>query len=1049
MAMAVRRAICPRLSRSSVCERVVAEQCELHQRRMTCVESVARRWRGDWRYDGVIHDKETTKCICVVKIIKCLVDNIVVDISFNQVGGLCTLCFLDEVDILIRKNHLFKRSIILIKAWCFYESRILGAHHGLISTYALETLVLYIFHVFNNCFTGPLELLYHFLEFFSNFDWERFCLSLWGPVPISSLPDMSAEPPRLDGGDLLLSKPFLDKCSYSYAVTPHIQEIQYQQSFVSKHFNVIDPLRINNNLGRSISKGNFFRIRSAFSFGARRLEKLLECPKEDLIAEVNMFFTNTWIRHGSGNRPDAPTPNLVPQHALKVVPAEASNSQRSAMLFKKKAENPNLQANQDNLTEGAHSYPPEVTSQLLQRGDLHFRNSCRTVNPVVSHSHHQKIHATHANTKVSEQLERNRSDGSMQNERDKGMPNSLSVNDRNGQNRSRFARTRSSPELTDPSIEGYYRGRWIRVFEMEKSLKADYNSRRNNLAPEVSSSHITKSSQDESMSLMNSSSFYSMSAASDSHSVSSSYHEDNGFVMNDDLSSVSEASEKEQEEQVLVNLMASAKLHEFNGQVQLPMQMSSNLSVTPSPLHAPTAYSQKHFGGVPPTSLIGVPWPNMQLLHGFVQPPMTHYMHSHAFASSIEDGNESEKSISDASRDDGNNWHEYGVRLSRFFNHQGRDPQVHHFNGKEHSASPNIVSGTPLERQVEIAIEDCWGVEEKYTNMFQNQISRQVSINAAVSSGNPRIPSSQASLLRNKAPPENSWDELAGKTSGSLRDKWGEKPDFAAPATTTHSKNNTGWQTGNATEHIPPEADGPRNGVAIPNIRNEASDVTTRSDSTTPRASQIPNDFEPSQMGMPNPMFAPFIIRSPQHRQADSSKLTFIPTGPSDSSNLTFVPTSPPDSSKLTFVQTGPPVPFVMLPFVPGNGDGSVPQFERNEGVDSHPINIAVQNFGSLNDVQHPDTNATPMASTSTVDDPSDEQRPDILNSDFGSHWHNLQYGRLCQNPRHMDPMFPFAVPPMYLHGHVLMFHGMGLVDQLQQMLTGHRLGLLANESFL
>lgn len=32
-----------------------------------------------------------------VKIIKCLVENIVVDISFNQVGGLCTLCFLEEV----------------------------------------------------------------------------------------------------------------------------------------------------------------------------------------------------------------------------------------------------------------------------------------------------------------------------------------------------------------------------------------------------------------------------------------------------------------------------------------------------------------------------------------------------------------------------------------------------------------------------------------------------------------------------------------------------------------------------------------------------------------------------------------------------------------------------------------------------------------------------------------------------------------------------------------------------------------------------------------
>lgn len=32
-----------------------------------------------------------------VKLVKCLVDNIVVDMSFNQLSGLCTLCFLEEV----------------------------------------------------------------------------------------------------------------------------------------------------------------------------------------------------------------------------------------------------------------------------------------------------------------------------------------------------------------------------------------------------------------------------------------------------------------------------------------------------------------------------------------------------------------------------------------------------------------------------------------------------------------------------------------------------------------------------------------------------------------------------------------------------------------------------------------------------------------------------------------------------------------------------------------------------------------------------------------
>lgn len=62
------------------------------------------------------------------------------------------------------------------------------------------------------------------------------------------------EPPRKDDGNLLISKKFLDACSAAYSVFPVGQENQ-GQSFISKHFNVIDPLRVNNNLGRSVSRG--------------------------------------------------------------------------------------------------------------------------------------------------------------------------------------------------------------------------------------------------------------------------------------------------------------------------------------------------------------------------------------------------------------------------------------------------------------------------------------------------------------------------------------------------------------------------------------------------------------------------------------------------------------------------------------------------------------------------------------------------------------------------------------------------------------------------
>lgn len=68
-----------------------------------------------------------------------------------------------------------------------------------------------------------------------------------------------AEPPRKDSGELLLNKVFLDACSSLYAVFPGGQDNQ-GQTFVSKHFNVIDPLRVSNNLGRSVSKGIFFKF---------------------------------------------------------------------------------------------------------------------------------------------------------------------------------------------------------------------------------------------------------------------------------------------------------------------------------------------------------------------------------------------------------------------------------------------------------------------------------------------------------------------------------------------------------------------------------------------------------------------------------------------------------------------------------------------------------------------------------------------------------------------------------------------------------------------
>ncbi|TKV96231.1 hypothetical protein SEVIR_9G416400v4 [Setaria viridis] len=267
--------------------------------------------------------KDLERINAEVRLIKCTIENIIVDISFNQTGGICALCFLELVDRKVGKNHLFKRSIILIKAWCYYESRLLGAHHGLISTYALEVLILYIFNLFHKSLNSPLEVLYRFLEYFSKFDWDNYCISLNGPVALSSLPNLIVEATFAHTDDLLFDKEFI-KSSVDKAIVPPRNSDACYTRFRPKHLNIIDPLKEYNNLGRSVNRGlnwpryvyleklsfttgdaaSFNRIRTAFLYGARKLGHILMLPPEVIPDEIYVFFKNTLGRNGRGVRPD-------------------------------------------------------------------------------------------------------------------------------------------------------------------------------------------------------------------------------------------------------------------------------------------------------------------------------------------------------------------------------------------------------------------------------------------------------------------------------------------------------------------------------------------------------------------------------------------------------------------------------------------------------------------------------------------------------------------------------------------------------------------------
>ncbi|TYK04389.1 Poly(A) RNA polymerase cid14 [Cucumis melo var. makuwa] len=952
--------------------------------------------------------KEVQYIKAEVKIIKCLVENIVVDISFDQLGGLCTLCFLEEV------SSVSLPALLLIPFNSL--NRILGAHHGLISTYALETLVLYIFHVFNNSFAGPLEVLYRFLEFFSKFDWDNFCVSLWGPVPISSLPDVTAEPPRKDGGELLLSKLFLEACSAVYAVFPGGQENQ-GQPFVSKHFNVIDPLRVNNNLGRSQLQlwymcypGNFFRIRSAFAFGAKRLARLFECPREDILVELNQFFLNTWERHGSGQRPDVPKTDLK---YLRLSNSEHLHGPENLRhkTNSKRNENPSVRETQDVGALGSHTVNSVQGNSPLESA---FRNDTTTT----SRNQAQRSSGSSNNSRSSDhsRKETNYNHSNLIDRSQRYPKPENHVNDVQG--RFLFARTRSSPELTDTYSEVSSPSRRNRVPESGKapSNRTDAN-RRKNLESDNVETHL-RSSTDEPSIARHIPTRQSIDATGDSNSGSNSYQDESGpGTVGEDFASISGTLAMHQEEQDLVNLMASSTAHNFSGQVHLPLNLTTGHLPLPLPssVLAPMGYAPRNLGGMLPTNipLIEAPWgTNMHFPQGFVPSPLTHYFPGMGLATSSEDGvesgNENFSSVEMNSREgDQDFWHEQDRNSAVGFDHDNGGFEGPLLDDKQQSTSGGFnfspssrmsVSGSTSVAHKKHTKENRVAMKDGNANAYQDERENETCYDDRPSSFRPSTGVAHSSGLRNKIATESSWDELSSRASKSSREKRGWKSNtFDLPShgkgknvsehsSTVTDEDSRDWNhVSTAVAELTEVSGGPQSLVSMHATRNQITGL------------------EPPHTAGSDPLIplAPVLL-GPGSRQR-----------PVDSSSG-VVP--------FAFYPTGPPVPFVTMlpvynfPSETGTSDASTSHFSEDslDNADSSQ-STDLSEAHNKSDVL---TLTNPIRGPSFVE--SLEPKPDILNSDFASHWQNLQYGRFCQNSRHPSPVIypsPVVVPPVYLQG--------------------------------
>ena len=129
---------------------------------------------------------------------KSRINNIDVNVSANQVSGLYSQSVIDKLDEFVGQRSLYKRSLLLVKAWAQYESpRHTNGCGGIfgggintqntpnapvlrLSSWAITVMLSWIFNLEGSKISHPLQALGHFLRYYSTFDWNERVISVRG-----------------------------------------------------------------------------------------------------------------------------------------------------------------------------------------------------------------------------------------------------------------------------------------------------------------------------------------------------------------------------------------------------------------------------------------------------------------------------------------------------------------------------------------------------------------------------------------------------------------------------------------------------------------------------------------------------------------------------------------------------------------------------------------------------------------------------------------------------------------------------------------------------
>jgi hypothetical protein len=297
--------------------------------------------------------KHVIKRVEVVKVgatgeyrVHCLCDVTEVEISLNARNDICMLAFFEEVDQLVGHDSLFKRSVLLIRAWWEYDTAECFESpltKQVLTESTICVMVCAIFNQYHARINNPLQALCLFLAEYSAYDGATQAITLQGIVPFRA-----ADSHQLHAIDSskkhLISQSLLEKywqvfhvddvvkakSPAMHGLTPPLLPTDPSLPFVREAFNVLHPFEGTNMVrGGKTPERRPARLAKAFADGARTLSLALSRSKSASAAStplsahsqvdapntsaaaptatelIDIFFPISKARFGHVTRPDA------------------------------------------------------------------------------------------------------------------------------------------------------------------------------------------------------------------------------------------------------------------------------------------------------------------------------------------------------------------------------------------------------------------------------------------------------------------------------------------------------------------------------------------------------------------------------------------------------------------------------------------------------------------------------------------------------------------------------------------------------------------------